>query len=420
MFENLKKIFFQNRFKLYMVGGAVRDTLMGRTPHDYDFATDATPEEMICMAEENGVEVIPTGIKYGTITFKIDETLVEVTTFRADGNYSDGRRPDEVSFSKDLLDDLKRRDFTINAIALNILTNEYIDPFNGIQDIKDRIIRAVGDPVERFTEDGLRILRAIRFMFKLHFRMDDKTYLAIQSNWHLLKHISQERITAEFLQILDYGFLGDTRDCYLMDGLIKSILPNNYIDDETFCNWFFYTSLFESFTDIEGKLAFLLKNVGTNVLETCYRLKLSKQMSRNVVASIMCKELLESLYSTEETVYIVRKMVSKYGMNNAIRGICLYGEVYDLQKDDLDNLLSMAKDADLEATTLADLRICGDDLIFLGCRGVEVGAVLDYCLDRVLRDQSLNTREELVKMVKDFKKHTENHPACDFKKEIRE
>ena len=152
-----------------MVGGAVRDILMDKTPHDYDFATNATPDQMLKIAEESNIEVIPTGIKYGTVTFRIDGESFEVTTYRKDSNYSDGRRPDQVTFSTNILDDLSRRDFTVNAIALNMLSNvnDYVDPFNGIKDIENKFIRTVGDPVERFTEDGLRILRAIRFRFKL-------------------------------------------------------------------------------------------------------------------------------------------------------------------------------------------------------------------------------------------------------------
>ena len=169
--EKLSQLFFKNNYELYMVGGAVRDILMNKTPHDYDFATNATPDQMLKMAEESNIEVIPTGIKYGTVTFRIDNQSFEITTYRKDSNYSDGRRPDQVTFSTNILDDLSRRDFTVNAIALNMLSNvtEYVDPFKGRKDIENKVIRTVGDPVERFTEDGLRILRAIRFRFKLGF-----------------------------------------------------------------------------------------------------------------------------------------------------------------------------------------------------------------------------------------------------------
>ena len=205
--EKLSQLFLKNNYELYMVGGAVRDIIMDKTPHDYDFATNATPDQMLKIAEESNIEVIPTGIKYGTVTFRIDDQSFEVTTYRKDSNYSDGRRPDQVTFSTNILDDLSRRDFTVNAIAINMLSNvnEYIDPYNGREDIKNKVLRTVGDPFERFTEDGLRILRAIRFKYKLGFKFDSATYDAIVNNWNLLEHVSQERITSEFLMIMEYA-----------------------------------------------------------------------------------------------------------------------------------------------------------------------------------------------------------------------
>lgn len=401
--EKLSQLFFKNNYELYMVGGAVRDILMDKTPHDYDFATNATPDQMLKIAEESNIEVIPTGIKYGTVTFRIDDESFEVTTYRADGNYSDGRRPDQVTFSTDILDDLSRRDFTVNAIALNMLSNvnEYIDPYNGREDIKNKVLRTVGDPIERFTEDGLRILRAIRFKYKLGFKFNGATYDAIMSNWQLLEHISKERITSEFLQILTYGHLDFAEDCYLIDALIKQILPEVYIENVYDCNWWEYKTLFE-FPDIETKLAFILKNSKTDVLDLCYKLKLSNKMSRDIVEAIYCKSLFEEMLSSNDTTYIVRKLVSKCGKENTKRGFYLYDEIYNLTEKEWNYLIALLDHSDIEAVKLSDLDITGDDLISLGFKGREIGKALDYCLDQVLRDQSLNKKEKLVELAKHY------------------
>ena len=401
--EKLSQLFLKDNYELYLVGGAVRDILMNKTPHDYDFATNATLDQMLKMAEESNIEVIPTGIKYGTVTFRIDDQSFEITTYRADGNYSDGRRPDQVTFSTNILDDLSRRDFTVNAVAINMLSNvtEYVDPFKGRKDIENKVIRTVGDPVERFTEDGLRILRAIRFRFKLGFTFDAATYKAIMSNWQLLEHISQERITLEFLQILTYGHLDSAEDCYLIDALIKKILPEAYIENVYDCNWWEYMSLFK-FPDIETKLAFILKNSKTDILDLCYKLKLSNKMSKDIVEAIYCKNLFEEMLSSNDTSYIVRKLVSKCGKENTRRGFYLYDEIYNLTEKEWNYLMTLLDHSDVEATKLSDLKITGDDLIQLGFKGREIGNTLDYCLDQVLRNQSLNKKEKLVDLAKHY------------------
>lgn len=152
-------ILHNNNFEAYIVGGCVRDSLMGKAPTDWDITTSAKPDEIIkCFSEYRTIE---TGIKHGTVTVVISKMPIEITTYRVDGKYSDNRRPDEVFFTRDISFDLKRRDFTINALAYN--EREIIDLFGGIEDIKNKIIKCVGDPSERFNEDGLRILRALRF-----------------------------------------------------------------------------------------------------------------------------------------------------------------------------------------------------------------------------------------------------------------
>ena len=408
--EILRQLFSENHYELYMVGGAVRDLLMDRTPHDYDFATNATPSQMLEMAEKSGIEVIPTGIQYGTVTFRVANESLEITTYRSEGNYSDGRRPDQVTFSTNILDDLSRRDLTINAIALNMLsdTKDYVDPFNGIEDVKNKIIRTVGDPVERFTEDDLRVLRAIRFKFKLGFTFDPTTYKAVMSNWQLLEHISQERITSEFLQILTYGHLDSAEDCYLMDALIKHILPEAYIENVYDCNWWEYKTLFE-FPDIETKLAFLLKDYYKDTPKLCSKFKLSNQMTNNIFESVYCKNALEEFGCTE---YIIRKLVSECGKDNVLRGFYLYDDIYNLTPPEWSWVKDTIQHTDREYIHTSDLKVRGDDLIALGLTGKTLGEALKYLLDEVLKDQTANTKQNLVQLLEKKYKYLNYQKEC--------
>lgn len=196
----VSKFFSDNGFKSYLVGGAVRDMLMDKTCHDYDIATNATPAQVMKIFRN----VIPTGIAHGTVTIHIFGLELETTTFRTEAEYTDGRHPDNVKYAQTIEEDLSRRDFTMNAIAAELSTGKITDPFNGQSDIKSRIIRTVGNPLERFSEDGLRPVRAIRFAGQLGFEIEEKTFDAI-SNEEILKKvegISTERFRDEFCKIL--------------------------------------------------------------------------------------------------------------------------------------------------------------------------------------------------------------------------
>jgi tRNA nucleotidyltransferase (CCA-adding enzyme) len=182
----------------YVVGGAVRDHFLGSHIEDYDLATSATPEKVQGIFER----VIPTGIKHGTVTILLGKRQFEITTLRGDGKYSDGRRPDSVKFIKQIEADLARRDFTINAIAWDPLNEVLHDPFNGRQDLEQRVLRAVGDPRERFVEDGLRVLRGARFAATLEFKVESKTFSSMRDTASGLKQISAERKRDELLKLL--------------------------------------------------------------------------------------------------------------------------------------------------------------------------------------------------------------------------
>jgi len=160
----IAKILSENGYKAYAVGGCIRDALMGKIPADWDMTTDCPPSKMLEIFENSGLRTIPTGLKHGTVTVLIENEAYECTTFRIDGSYTDSRHPDSVTFTPELSEDLRRRDFTVNAMAGDPLScDDITDIFGGQDDIENKIIRAVGDPKKRFTEDALRILRAIRF-----------------------------------------------------------------------------------------------------------------------------------------------------------------------------------------------------------------------------------------------------------------
>lgn len=186
-------------FKAYIVGGCVRDSIMGNVPHDWDVTTEASPDEIKDVF--SAFRTIDTGIKHGTVTVICDGAPVEITTFRVDGEYTDNRHPDSVKFTKDIREDLSRRDFTINAIAYNP-DEGIIDPFGGREDIENKIIRCVGSPDKRFNEDALRILRAVRFASVLGFEIEKETSDSISENENLISDIAVERISTELLKLL--------------------------------------------------------------------------------------------------------------------------------------------------------------------------------------------------------------------------
>ena len=203
----LSDLFQKNHYDLYLVGGCVRDHLLNpsNAPHDWDMCTNARPNEMLEMFRKERYAINPSGIKFGTVSVLLGRTEYEITTFRKDGSYSDGRHPDAVNFCTNIEEDLSRRDFTINAMAYDLLNEELIDPFNGQLDLQNRMIRTVNDPNMRFKEDALRIVRALRFSIRYQFKIDRETEQSMIQNVELLQNVSKERITAELEKMLTCG-----------------------------------------------------------------------------------------------------------------------------------------------------------------------------------------------------------------------
>lgn len=216
-------IFRKNGFKAYLVGGAVRDMILGKKGHDYDLATNATPKQVMGIFKK----VIPTGIAHGTVTIHIFGMQIETTTFRTEADYTDGRHPDSIKFATTIEEDLSRRDFTMNAIAADLESGELTDPFDGQKDIRNKIIRTVGEPQERFGEDGLRPVRAVRFSGQLGFSIEEKTLAALSEPEVLKKtaSISVERFRDEFCKMLLCERPSDSLKLLEKTGILNIFIP---------------------------------------------------------------------------------------------------------------------------------------------------------------------------------------------------
>lgn len=233
--DNVKEIIknlTDNGFEAFIVGGCVRDSVLGLTPHDWDICTSAKPEEIKqCFKDYNTFD---SGIKHGTISIVIEKEVFEVTTYRIDGEYTDNRHPESVTFTDDITKDLARRDFTINAMAYNECQG-LVDPFDGRTDLKNGIIRCVRKPDERFVEDALRIIRALRFASVYNFRIEEQTATSVHKNANLLLNIAVERISAEFNRLICGGgaeiILNDYRDVFAV--IIPEIIPMFDFDQHT-------------------------------------------------------------------------------------------------------------------------------------------------------------------------------------------
>lgn len=429
--------FYKNGYEAYMVGGCVRDSLLGVEPKDYDITTSAKPEETISLFEKT----IPTGLKHGTITVIINSTPYEVTTFRTEGTYLDNRRPSSVDFVTDIKEDLSRRDFTINALAYNENTG-LIDYFNGVDDIKNKIIRCVGDPDKRFKEDALRMLRAIRFSCQLTFDIEEGTLKAIKDNYKLIENISFERIRDEICKILishnpsrGLELLKDTK-------LLELILPeiNSLVDFSPKCtnhnrNVFTHTLrvIDNTENDLLLRLSALFHDVGKlNTLTPFDNGRFYGFPGHSIEGAIMSKRILSKLRFDNNTIKIVSKLIEHHLVLNVDTMLTKYevkkllndvgknniSLLFKLQRADINSLdnpkifldkvnytekLTNEILENNEPLTIKDLDISGEDLISnLGLKpGKIIGDTLNYILDKVLEDPNLNSKEILLNLAKD-------------------
>ena len=378
-------------YEAYAVGGCVRDSVLGRTPGDWDITTSASPQQV----KEIFPRTVDTGIQHGTVTVLEGTEAFEVTTYRIDGEYEDGRHPKEVAFTSDLMEDLKRRDFTINAMAYNE-SEGLIDAFGGIADLKKRMIRCVGNPTDRFTEDALRMMRAVRFAAQLGFSIEEETKAAAAELAPNLARISAERIQVELVKLLVSDHPEEIRTLYEI-GLTKTFLPEFDEMMQTPQN-----NRYHCYNVGEHSIV-ALQNMAKEILR---RLKFDNQTINRVTALIACHDQMPSLREASvrhamhkiglaqyPALFEVKRSdvmaKSEYGRKDRLEAICAYERIYqDILKKN-------------QCLSLKDLAVNGNDVKQLGMgQGKQVGAVLDRLLDHVLDHPEDNTREKLLNFIK--------------------
>ncbi|MDR7857723.1 HD domain-containing protein [Tissierella sp.] len=421
-------------YSAYIVGGSVRDILIGKDPSDYDVNTDALPEDIEEIFKE--YRTLEVGRKFGTVVVVQDEGIVEVTTFRSDGEYIDGRRPEEVYFSKNLFDDLSRRDFTINAMAYNEKTG-VIDYFNGINDLKKKTITTVGEPWDRFKEDYLRIMRAIRFATQLEFSIDNKTKDACRLYGEYISNISIERIREEFFKILltkkpSYGIrlLGDINVlAIILPELIEAIGFNQHNPNHDKDVYEHTLSVLDNTSAIlHLRLAALLHDIGKPKTFTRDDNGVGHFYGHDKLGANMAKDVLQRWKSSNELIEKVTILIDKHmsqhddiGEKGLKRLISKVGKedifiLLELQKSDrlssnmnanIEDLLEREKKIkeiiqNKEVYEKNQLAINGNDVVELGYKqGKIIGEILDYLLEEVLENPDLNERDKLIELVKE-------------------
>lgn len=372
----------------YIVGGCVRDSLLGKTPADWDVTTSALPEQTEQAAAAAGLKTFRTGIRHGTISVLSEGVTVECTTFRIDGDYKDSRHPESVRFTPSLEEDLARRDFTINAMAATPTADgwEIIDPFDGQRDLQAGVIRCVGNPIKRFGEDALRILRGVRFAVRLGFAIEDKTANAMYAAAGGLKSISRERVREELMGILRSPNPEGAVRIMKKRGLLKYAFPFTDVTAAA-------RGVNQTPADLPlFRLAYLLYGAtDTAVQSTTSDLKMSGADAGYVrtLLAFRCEQL-------QNTPLFARQMIAKYGeyLLPALQLRAAKGE-------DTAALCDTVREQQLRGVCvrIADLAVKGADLSEIGIpKGREMGNILSMLLDRVMQDPELNQRQTLLEL----------------------
>ncbi|KRU37040.1 putative polymerase A [Clostridium sporogenes] len=425
----------ENNHEAYIVGGAVRDSLLERKVNDWDITTSANPQEVVNIFENLRYKIIPTGLKHGTVTILINSIGYEITTFRIDGEYEDNRHPKEVKFTSNLKEDLKRRDLTINAMAYNDKTG-LVDYFNGLEDLNNKIVRCVGNSKDRFNEDSLRMLRCIRFASQLNFDMEKSTKFNIRELSKNINNVSMERIRDELCKILVssqpvYG-IRNIVELNLVDYIIPELKDcvgfqqhNKHHDKDVYGH---ILSVVENVPNkLELRLAALLHDIGK---PKCFSIGDNGQghfYGHQKISADMTKDILKRLKFDNKTIDKVDKLVYNHMTRyNKLRipsikkfinkvGIDNLDDLFELQIADIkgsakeyhsfDNVLNLKIKcekilSEKQPLTIKDLDIDGHDLMKLGIKqGKEIGIVLNKLLDIILENPNLNNKEDLIKIV---------------------
>lgn len=421
-------------YEAYAVGGCVRDSLLGREPSDWDVTTSAKPQQVKAVFRHT----IDTGIQHGTVTVMLDREGFEVTTYRIDGEYEDSRHPKEVVFTANLIEDLKRRDFTINAFAYNDQSG-IVDAFDGMEDLDKGIIRCVGDAAERFGEDALRMLRAVRFSAQLGFTIAEDTKAAIREYAPDLKNISAERIQAELVKLLLSDHPDYMRDAYEL-GITGIVLPeldaafataqhnphHQYTVGEHLIQ-----SLLHTRADKSLRIAALLHDIGKPSVRTTDEEGIDHFHGHVEVSEQMAVDILRRLKFDNDTIDKVQKYVRYHDYKpepnaRAVRrainkiGAAYFPQVMEIRRADTLAQSSYQREEKLEridqierlyaeimeknqCISLKTLEITGNDLIALGVpKGKRIGEILNRLLDEVLQNPENNTHEFLTEKAKEL------------------
>ena len=364
----------------YVVGGSVRDAILGREVNDFDLTTSATPEEIkTCFSSERTID---TGILHGTVTLLQDGEPYEITTYRVDGEYLDGRHPTEVRFTDNIKLDLARRDFTVNAIAYNPRLG-FVDPYSGIRDAELGVIRAVGSAAQRFDEDALRILRALRFSAVLGFGIDAETAAAVRAKAHLLERVSRERILVELRKLFGGVAAPAVISEYseiiaaLLPPLTKITLPEA---EPSVCGWFSYLLAIFALSSDNPSEAF---NSAMHSLRSDNNTRL---LGKNTLLALPSAIAARSDRD-------IRTLLRDFG-ENAVREALALAYVLGHSAPaprSVDSIIERGL-----AFKLSDLRVTGADIIALGGRGPEIGRLLSHLLDAVINGELENERSALI------------------------
>lgn len=421
----------ENGYEGYAVGGCVRDALLGRDPQDWDITTNAKPLQVKALFRRT----IDTGLQHGTVTIMLDHTGYEVTTYRIDGEYEDGRHPKEVSFTGSLSDDLMRRDFTINAMAYNEAEG-LVDLFGGREDLEQGVIRCVGEPKERFTEDALRMMRAIRFSAQLGFSIENHTLAAIQKLAPTIKKISAERIQTELLKTLTSEHPQTTRLFY-ETGLSRHFLPelDQMMETGQHNPHHCYSvgehalhSLEEVPQEKVLRLAMLLHDVAKPLCKTTDEAGVDHFHGHPVRSAEMARKILRRLKLDNETIARVTQLIRWHDDNpplterNVRRAICRVGaaqypDIFAVKRADICAQSDYQKEEKLryvddyeavyrqilekrQCLSIKELAVDGSDLLAAGVpQGKAIGEKLHGLLELVLEHPECNTREFLLAQI---------------------
>lgn len=430
--KKAKKVIYmlENKgYNAYIVGGCLRDILLGRKSQDIDITTDALPKEIIDVFKDS-YKVIETGVKYGTVTVIIEASPIEITTFRSEQDYLDGRRPENISFEKDIKADLSRRDFTVNAMAYND-KDGLIDLFGAKRDLEDKIIRCVGNPRERFKEDKLRILRAVRFATTLEFKIENETFEAIKEFSEYINEISIERINAELSKMLLLQRPSQAIILLKKTGLLKNILPvidemsgfsqqNPYHEKDLF----FHTMdvLDNVRADLILRLAALFHDSGKLYTKTVDENNIGHFYGHSELSFEIARDNLRRLRYSNNTIELVALLCKKHMIdtrNITKKGIrkliSLFGKeniyyLIELQRADSSSTTLGGDDAlknkveevlaEEDVFSLKDMDIDGNDIKNLGYKGREIGNILKYLFDKVMENPKINEKIILLEIIK--------------------